>query len=214
MAFNPEYRERVSVSTAVLDADVIISVPKLKTHGLTVLSGAIKNSFGILPGAQKAGLHKLAGNPKRFNDLLVDVFRLRAPDLFIVDGVLAMEGNGPASTELRDANLILASDNAVALDGAIARLMGVADPGQVRFLATAHAAGLGEFSDEATEIIGELKPIEGFKLPPVGGPAAARRGRDSGVHAQPHLAAPPGRPGQVHRLRSLHRSVPRFGPGL
>ncbi|MBU4277287.1 MAG: DUF362 domain-containing protein [Proteobacteria bacterium] len=170
VAFNPEYRDTLSVSTAVLDADVIVSVPKFKTHGLTVLSGAIKNSFGILPGAQKAQLHKVAGNPKRFNDLLVEVFRLRVPDLYIVDGIVGMEGNGPASTELRDVNLILASDNAVALDGVIARLMGVADPGQVRFLATAQKAGLGEFSDEATEIIGELIPIEGFKLPPAGGP--------------------------------------------
>ena len=168
--FNSEQRPSLSVSRAVLDADVIISLPKFKTHGLTVLSGAIKNSFGILPGAQKAQLHKLAGNPTRFNDLLVEVFRLRVPDLFIVDGIVGMEGNGPASTELRDVNLILASDNAVALDGVIARLMGVDDPGQARFLATAQKLGLGEFSDEATEVIGELIPIEGFKLPPAGGP--------------------------------------------
>ncbi|MCB2190603.1 MAG: DUF362 domain-containing protein [Deltaproteobacteria bacterium] len=168
--FNPEYCDTLSVSAAVLDADVVISLPKFKTHGLTVLSGAIKNSFGILPGAQKAQLHKLAGDPGRFNDLLVDVFRLRVPDFYIVDGIVGMEGNGPASTELRDLNLILASDNAVALDGVIARLMGVDDPSQVRFLATAQKAGLGEFSQQAMEIIGELKPIQGFKLPPAGGP--------------------------------------------
>lgn len=172
--FNHASKDRVSVSKAVLDADVIISLPKFKTHGLTVLSGAIKNSFGILPGAQKAQLHKLAGNPARFNELLVEVFRLRVPDFFIVDGIVGMEGNGPASPDLRDVNLILASDNAVALDGVIARLMGVEEPGQLRFLAKAHEAGLGEYSLEATEIIGELRPIAGFKLPPMGGEAIAR----------------------------------------
>lgn len=169
--FNPEFKERVSVSTAVLDADVIISLPKFKTHGLTVVTGAIKNSFGILPGAQKAKLHKQAGNPARFNEMLVDVFGLRVPDLFIVDAVVGMEGNGPASPDLRDIGLILASDNAVALDGTMARLMGVDDPGQLRFLAKAREAGLGEFSREAIEIMGELTPIADFKLPPMGGEA-------------------------------------------
>jgi len=172
--FNPEFKERLSVSRAVLDADVVISLPKFKTHGLTVVTGAIKNSFGILPGAQKAQLHKLAGNPARFNEMLVDVFRLRVPDLFIVDAVVGMEGNGPASPDLRDIGLVLASDNAVALDATMARLMGVADPGQLRFLAKAREAGLGEFSQEAIELIGELIPIADFKLPPMGGEAIAR----------------------------------------
>jgi len=172
--FNPAYRDTLSVSKAVLDADVIISLPKFKTHGLTVLSGAVKNSFGILPGAQKAGLHKLAGEPGRFNDLLVEVFKLRVPDLYIVDGIVGMEGNGPASTDLRDVGLILASDNAVALDGVIARLMGVGDPGLVRFLATAQKAGLGEYGEAVTEIIGELRPMPDFKLPPMGGEGITR----------------------------------------
>ncbi len=172
--FNPVYKDKVSVSTAVLDADVVISLPKFKTHGLTVVTGAIKNSFGILPGAQKAHLHKLAGNPARFNELLVEVYRLRVPDLFIVDAVVGMEGNGPASPDLRDIGLILAADNGVALDGVIARLMGVEDPGQLRFLAKARELGLGEFSPEATELIGELKPIPNFKLPPLGGEAMSR----------------------------------------
>ncbi len=172
--FNPEFKERLSVSRAVLDADVVISLPKFKTHGLTVITGAIKNSFGILPGAQKAHLHKLAGNPYRFHEMLVDVFRLRVPDLFIMDAVVGMEGNGPASPDLRDIGLVLASDNAVALDGVIARLMGLDDPGQLRFLAKARDVGLGEFSPEATEVIGELKPIPDFKLPPLGGEAITR----------------------------------------
>lgn len=67
----------VSVSRAVMAADVVISLPKFKTHGLTVITGAIKNSYGILPGAQKARLHLLAGGPAPFNDTIVDVFNMR-----------------------------------------------------------------------------------------------------------------------------------------
>ena len=54
----------MSLSRIVLEADIIISLPKFKTHGLTVITGAIKNSYGFLPGAQKAKLHKAAGEPR------------------------------------------------------------------------------------------------------------------------------------------------------
>ncbi len=65
VVFNPDFLPAVSVSRMVLEADVIISLPKFKTHGLTVITGAIKNSYGILPGAQKAKLHQAAGSPEQ-----------------------------------------------------------------------------------------------------------------------------------------------------
>lgn len=168
--FNPAYLPTVSVSEAVMDADVFISLPKFKTHGLTVLSGAIKNSYGILPGAQKALLHKIAGNPERFHEMIVDVFGLRIPDLFIVDAVVGMEGNGPASPDLREIGLVLASDNAVAVDTVIATLMGC-DPAGLRFLRKAKMSGLGDYDIASIDIIGDLKPIPDFRLPPLGGEA-------------------------------------------
>lgn len=168
--FNPSFMPSVGVSQAVLDADVIISLPKFKTHGLTVITGAIKNSYGILPGAQKAMLHKAAGSPERFHEMLVDVFRLRVPDLFLVDAVVGMEGNGPASPELRDVGLILASDNAVALDAVIATMMGC-EPGRLRFLRKAKEVGLGDYDLSTIEIAGELKRLPNYKLPPLGGEA-------------------------------------------
>jgi uncharacterized protein (DUF362 family)/Pyruvate/2-oxoacid:ferredoxin oxidoreductase delta subunit len=173
VAFNAKFMPTVSVSSVVLDADIVISLPKFKTHGLTVLTGAIKNSYGILPGAQKAMLHKAAGSPERFHELIVDVFRLRVPDLFIVDAVVGMEGNGPASPDLRNIGLLLASDNAVALDSVIATMMGV-ESGRLRFLQKAREAGLGTYDINAIEIIGELKQLPDFKLPPLGGEAILR----------------------------------------
>ncbi len=163
--FIPGFYEKLNISRAVMEADVIISVPKFKTHGLTMLSGAIKNSYGIIPGAVKAKLHALTGNAMRFNEIIVDVFNIRVPDLFIVDAIVGMEGNGPASTELRYIGQVMASDNAVALDATIARMMG-ADLNVLHFLTTAQARGLGNADENGIEIIGELKPIDGFRLPP------------------------------------------------
>jgi len=170
LPFDPGYMPRVSVSSAVLDADVIISLPRFKTHGLTVVTGAIKNSYGILPGAQKAKLHRAAGSAERFHDVVVEVFKLRVPDLFIMDAVVGMEGNGPASPDLRDVGKILASDNAVALDAVMAYMMGC-DPGKLRFLRRAREEGLGEYDLDKVEVIGELAVIPGYKLPPLGGEA-------------------------------------------
>ncbi len=169
--FNADFMLTVNLSRIVLEADIIISLPKFKTHGLTILSGAIKNSYGFLPGAQKAKLHKAAGNPKRFHEMLIDVFRLRIPDLFIVDAVVGMEGNGPASPDLRDIGLILASDNAVAMDGVIAVMMGC-EPRQLRFLQKAKETGLGDYDLSTIEVIGQMKQLPDFKLPPLGGEAS------------------------------------------
>jgi uncharacterized protein (DUF362 family)/ferredoxin len=168
VSFNPDFMPEVSVSKAVLEADIVISLPKFKTHGLTVVTGAIKNSYGFLPGAQKARLHKAAGCAESFHDMLVDVFRLRVPGLFIVDAVVGMEGNGPAGSDLREIGLILASDNGVAMDAVIATMMGV-KPGRLRFLQKAKEVGLGDYDLDTIEIIGELKRLPDFKLPPLGG---------------------------------------------
>ena len=172
LAFNPDYMPEVGVSKEIMDADIFISMPKFKTHGLTVLTGAIKNSYGILPGAQKARLHQLAGTPERFHELIVDVFRLRVPDFFIMDAVVGMEGNGPASPELREIGLILAADNAIALDAVVARMMGV-DPAHLRFLQKAKALGLGDFDADMIKIEGDMPILANFKLPPLGGEAIA-----------------------------------------
>jgi uncharacterized Fe-S center protein len=115
-------------------------------------------------------LHRIAGNPQRFHEVIVDVFEVRVPELFIVDAVVGMEGNGPSSPHLRDIGLILASDNAVALDSVIATMMGC-DPGRLRFLQKAWEKGLGEYDLSKTEVVGTLRQVPDFKLPPLGGEA-------------------------------------------
>jgi Pyruvate/2-oxoacid:ferredoxin oxidoreductase delta subunit len=126
-----------------------------------------------LPGAQKAKLHRAASSPERFHEMLVDVFRLRVPNLFLMDAVVGMEGNGPASPDLRNIGLILASDNAVAMDAVMARMTGC-KPARLRFLQKAKEVGLGDYDLNTIEVIGDLKPLLDFKLPPLGGEASLR----------------------------------------
>jgi len=156
----------IQVSSAVLEADIVISVPKFKTHGLTVLSGAIKNSYGILPGAIKGRMHQRAGNPGAFQRMLVEVFKLRVPDLFIMDAIVGMQGNGPTSKDLRHIGLIIASDNAVAMDAVMAEMTGIA-PDALPVLVLAAAQGLGSFAREDILIDGDFKRLHDFVLPPM-----------------------------------------------
>lgn len=151
------------IPRAIAEAEVYISLPKFKTHGLTGLSCAIKNNFGLLPGALKAQTHKNAGNPFNFAEALVDVFAVRIPDLVIVDGVLAMEGNGPASKDLINLGRILAGDDPVAVDAVVSYMMGF--PGLPRTVELAGARGYGTSDLEKIKIIGKLERIPGFKLP-------------------------------------------------
>ena len=96
---------------------------------------------------------------------MVDVFGLRVPDLFIVDAVVGMEGNGPALKDLRDIGKIIASDNAMAVDATMDRMMGV-EHGSLRFLQVAKERGFGEYNASAIEIVGELSRLPKFKFPP------------------------------------------------
>ena len=160
---NSPYIESALVSRAILNADVYISVPKFKTHGLTGLSCAIKNNFGLLAGALKAQTHKRAGTPFNFAEALVEVFAIRVPDLVIVDGVVAMEGNGPASKDLINLGKILAGVDPVALDTVVAHMMGFPDLPRTVELAAAKGYGISDLSKITIE--GKLEVIPEFKLP-------------------------------------------------
>jgi uncharacterized protein (DUF362 family) len=136
------FRRKIALLRDVMEADVYISVPKMKTHGLTMISGAMKNNYGLLAGAQKSWFHYYSEDPRRFARVVVELFRLRPPDLVIMDAILAMEGYGPASPETRWVNKILAATDAVALDTVEAKMIGftVAD---VPYLRIAREVGLG-----------------------------------------------------------------------
>jgi uncharacterized protein (DUF362 family)/NAD-dependent dihydropyrimidine dehydrogenase PreA subunit len=108
-----------------LEFDAIINLPKLKTHGQLVLTLAVKNLFGTVVGAAKISWHLKAGNELGMADLLLDINRAVVPVLNIMDGVVAMEGNGPGSGDPKQVGLLAASPSALAIDQVVASLVGV-----------------------------------------------------------------------------------------
>jgi uncharacterized protein (DUF362 family)/NAD-dependent dihydropyrimidine dehydrogenase PreA subunit len=158
------FLEKLVISKAVLEADWVINVPKFKTHFQTRITGAVKNMFGIVVGAEKARVHLSAPKPRDFAEALVDIYQLRIPDLTIMDAVVGMEGNGPSGRDLRPIGKILAGRNGVAVDGLMAAMMGIRAQ-EVDMLAIAHQRGLGEVDVRNMEIEGSWAPIAGFKMP-------------------------------------------------
>jgi len=148
----------------VLEADYLITVPKLKTHCLTLFTGAVKNSYGILAGAEKARLHAAARSPARFAEALVDVYGVRPPDLALMDAVVAMAGDGPTHGRPHRLGLFLASADPVALDATAARIVGV-EPERVEHLRVAAARGLGAIAAAAIAVDGDPGTASGFALP-------------------------------------------------
>ncbi len=146
----------INITGAVLDADVIITIPKLKTHGLTMLTGAVKNQFGCVPGGYKKRIHMQAPKPDRLSEAVVDVFSIARPHIALMDAVTAMEGNGPAGGRPRNAGLVLASTDSVALDAVAGDIIGYR-PGQVMTTAFAAMRGLG------VDRLGEID-VRGEKL--------------------------------------------------
>ncbi len=132
------------ISKTVKDVDLIINIPKLKTHQLTKYTGAIKNLYGCIPGGMKQKLHKKASGEKKFSKLLVDIYQSIKPEINIMDGVIGMEGKGPTSGKPKKAGYILASKNAVSLDVVSSKLIGY-KPKQILVIKEAVRRKLGSF---------------------------------------------------------------------
>lgn len=143
------------IARPALEADVVISLPKLKTHSATVFTGAIKNMYGCVPGHRKAEYHRMAPKLKDFGEVLVDIFGAVKPALAIMDGIIGMEGNGPSAGNPRHIGLVLTSADCVALDAAASLVIGL-DPLRVHTTAIAHGRGLGDGDQAHLELLGEL----------------------------------------------------------
>jgi len=137
----------------VLSADVIISIPKMKTHRLAGITLSMKNMFGILPGI-KYGWPK---NTLHYNGIPLSICEINGTlktHYSIVDGVVGMEGYGPLLGTARKAGVLVMGDNALAVDATAARVMGI-DPGRVDYLAMAHKIKLGSLRREDIAVAGE-----------------------------------------------------------
>lgn len=116
--------KRFSITKAVDEVEVIISVPKMKTHQLMYMTGAVKNLFGLIPSIGKSSFHLRFPDRNRFSDMLLDLHDAVKPDFTIMDAVTVMEGPGPNNGSPTFMGAVLASMNAPALDFAAAEMMG------------------------------------------------------------------------------------------
>ena len=153
----------VHISKVPLEVDGIINLPKLKTHGLLIFTAGVKNFYGCVPGLRKGEYHKLAPYPDDFGHLLAEIYMLLKDKVLfsLIDGVTAMEGNGPSSGELRQLNLIAASADTAALDTELITLLGFkpAKIGTIKYLSSRNA---GEIHTGNIELVGDKLEIFNF----------------------------------------------------
>ncbi|NTV52449.1 MAG: DUF362 domain-containing protein [Candidatus Firestonebacteria bacterium] len=143
------------LAKAVADnTHALVNLPKMKTHGLMRATGAVKNLFGCVPGLLKAEFHVKLPNAHPFARMLVDLNLCVRPRLSIMDGVMAMQGNGPRSGTPLPVHALLISNDPVALDAVVTRLMDM-DPQVPPTAQYGRESGLGTYLQEEIEILGD-----------------------------------------------------------
>lgn len=131
-----------------IEADVVINLPKVKSHMQLTVTMGVKNLFGCVPGKMKAWWHMEAGKDQsRFGTMLVETARTIDPDLTIVDGIIGHEGNGPSGGEPRELGVLGASRDVFALDRSIVDILKV-DPATVPTIVASQRLGLCSTIDE------------------------------------------------------------------
>jgi uncharacterized protein (DUF362 family)/NAD-dependent dihydropyrimidine dehydrogenase PreA subunit len=162
----------VYVSRIAVEADVIINLPKLKTHSLTIFTGGIKNMYGVIPASLRRKYHGTFVQPEDFSLMLTDVFAAAIPQLTIMDGIVAMEGEGPANGRLRQTNIILTSRDAVAVDTVATSIIGLS-PEDIDAIRYCNERGLGVGNLKDIKVTGES--IRSVTVPDFQPPAATTR---------------------------------------
>jgi uncharacterized protein (DUF362 family)/Pyruvate/2-oxoacid:ferredoxin oxidoreductase delta subunit len=161
--------QHFEIARSAYEADVLINLPKLKTHGMTTLTGAVKNLFGCIPGKRKVQWHFNTGvNHELFMKMLLELYALLRPRFTIMDAVVGMEGNGPGSGDPRPIGAILAGRDAVAVDAVSAHVLGV-KPDKLPLLQAARSHGIGEADLNNIMLLGdplESIAVKHFRLPP------------------------------------------------
>lgn len=142
------------IANGALDCDGIISLPKLKTQGFLKLTGAVKNQMGCIPGRRKGAYHAQIQRPADFARMLIDLNMFLHPRLYIMDGIMAMEGNGPMNGNPKKMNVLLLSSDPVALDATVCRLVDV-KPEYSYTVSLGMQAGHGTYVSSEIELVGD-----------------------------------------------------------
>jgi uncharacterized protein (DUF362 family)/Pyruvate/2-oxoacid:ferredoxin oxidoreductase delta subunit len=159
--------KKVEVISALIEADIIINLPKLKAHGQMMYTGAVKNLFGAVPGIQKFDYHNRMPSASEFADVIVDIFLSVKPTLTFMDAIVGMDGFGPTSGSPKQMGLILASEDAFALDAVALDIISV-NPSDIPVMKAAMDRNLCAENGLSTVIIGESIQsvrIKDFRMP-------------------------------------------------
>ena len=162
-----DYGDKLYLAKPVFDADLVINLPKFKTHTAAIYTGALKNVFGFIPGLKKAEYHKLMPDPRNFGSMLVDIHENTKIALHIMDGITAMQGEGPTAGDVYNANKILISVDPLALDTVAANMIGL-DIVDIPILNAARERKIGQWKLENIQVYGDYNSpptLVDFKLP-------------------------------------------------
>ena len=152
--------KHLEIDKRVLEADVVINLPKWKTHGMMLLTLGVKNLFGCIPGTRKALWHLKAGEDRKlFAQMLIDLYQIIQPSLTILDGIVGMEGNGPGSGDPIQLGLILTSRDPLSLDQVVCDLLRIPR----KSLMTNQVAFEEGMGKDGIEVVGER--LEEIRIP-------------------------------------------------
>jgi uncharacterized protein (DUF362 family)/NAD-dependent dihydropyrimidine dehydrogenase PreA subunit len=146
--------KKLVLARAAAEADVIISLPKLKTHGQLAFTGALKNQYGLVPGTLKCQWHFRLQDRNWLAALMLDIHRTVQPDLAIMDAIIGMEGQGPSGGSPRQIGALLAGSDLAAVDTLACFLIGL-DPRFVPILEAVRKQRAGAVSLNEIEVVGE-----------------------------------------------------------
>lgn len=149
-----------SVAAPVLAADLVVNLPKVKSHSLTMLTAAVKNIYGAVPGYAKTTLHRLYPKPEIFGRLVRTLWQVMPPSWTLADAVVGMEGQGPANGRPVKLGFLAASDNPFALDRALCDVLHI-DVKRVPYLACPAA----ESGAESDSLSGDAVSVGSFEIP-------------------------------------------------
>lgn len=156
--------QRSAICEFALEADRVIALPKLKTHSMQYMTLACKIMYGVVPGLTKAKYHAQFPRKAHFADMMLDILTVVKPRLYIMDGILAMQGQGPGSGDPVTLDLVLASTDPVAMDIAVCKILGI-EPVGIPVLKMAKVRGLWpERIDYPIHAPGDVAR-RGFRLP-------------------------------------------------
>lgn len=162
---------RFEVAREAVESDVVINLPKIKTHGQMLLTLGVKNMFGCVPGSRKAAWHLKAGVDRTyFARMLVELYGVLKPGLTIMDGIVAMEGNGPSAGTTRPLDMVLAGTDCVSLDSTVTHLLGLPS-NRLWTTRVAVESRIGVADPDSIEVLGdslENLAVSHFKLPEAG----------------------------------------------